>query len=395
MFLQNGYDRVKCLAALVHKSNQALYGPEPVAMTTAIDRFADLHLPPPATRHQFSDTTSHQISVPQLTPTSRDMPYFTAQQTHYVQRPPAVSVSQKPQFSPCFPPPEPHEQTSSGQVPRYVTQIDVEAQNCDRVVGQGGGYMSPSYNPSSSLPHFAGLPGTCAIERQPASLQIHSNNTPAAEMHHGILVERPGQFSQPFPQGSVPHRGGGDHHRQLYTPPPGVESYPTSQQRFVRQSPSALQHPSPLSQTPPTPSSSRYLTTTFIKVSPGEHSRVPFYQPPHGPLVATPPTYPWQSPSYNRSSPTDLLTSPDPDIARIRQQPLQPLVSPARPSLLQPEGIGPVPWPRSEVPASEDAYMQSKNFYSYFFSFFLFFVLSIFPANQVFTLVQSNVPFSR
>ncbi|KAK2193164.1 hypothetical protein NP493_14g04000 [Ridgeia piscesae] len=353
----NGCDRAKCLQALVHMSNQLLYGPDRVATTTVVDQLAHLHLPPAPNRIPVSDTTNRGATPSDLTPPSRDQQYYMTQQTHYIQHRPAVSGSPTPQFPPSA---GPHMLPPSGQGPRYVTQIDVE--NSGRGVGQHG-YMPPPHLPPTSLQYYGSSPpGTCAIRQPPMSLQIHSDNTPSAA-HHNALVQRPGQFSQPFPGGAMAHMGG-DHQRQLYTPPPTAraEAYLVDHRQFVQQSP----HPSPPSQTPTTPSSSRYYVSKYIHVSPAEPSRPPFYQSPQGPPAVTP-TYQnmqWH-PSYSQSPPTDLLTSPDPEAARIQQQPLQPVVSspfrePPKSSLLQMEGKGPWPAaPRSEGPASEAEYTQT------------------------------------
>ena len=379
--MQNGYDRAKCLAALVHKSNQVLYGDDTVITTTVsthiADQLANLRLPaspgqpcsPGGDNYQLGDATNRRTNESslvnrQLTSYNRDATYYAAHQTHYV---PAVSANQEPQFHPFSPPTKP--QLPVGQAPHYVSQIAVSAQNSVSGAEQRG-YMPPPHHPPSSLPHFDHSPGTCAVGRQPVSLQIHRNNAPpASSTHRDVLVERPGQFSQPFPGGAASYLDS-DRQRQLYTPPP--DSYPRP---YVQQSPSALQHPSPLSQTPPTPSSSRYCATTYIQVSPvDQNRRSPYPQPHMTPTIA--PTYhtsrdhpsPRQHPFVHSPQPNFLTSSEMAETARMRQQHFQPAASPAirdaAHPMLQPEGVGPVPLPLpgdGKVRTSEDAYMQSKN----------------------------------
>ena len=349
--LQNGYDRAKCLAALVHKSNQVLYGDDTVITTTVsthiADQLANLRLPasPGQPRspggggdhnYQLSDATNRRTNESslvnrQLTSYNRDTTYYAAR---YV---PAVSAKQEPQFHPFSPPTKP--QLPVGQTPHYVSQIAVSAQNSVGGTEQRG-YMPPPHHPPSSLPHFdQHSPGTCAVGRPPVSLQIHRNNAPAAPAsvtHHDVIVERPGQFSQPFPGGAASYLGGGDRQGQLYTPPP-ADSYAVNQRPYVQQSPSALQHPSPLSQTPPTPSSSRYCATTYIQVSPVDQNRhSPYPQTHMTPTIA--PTYhtsrdvpsAWQPHPFDRSPQPNFLTSTEASEAdRMRQQHFQPAASPA------------------------------------------------------------------
>ena len=420
--LQNGYDRAKCLAALVHKSNQVLYGDDTVITTTVsthiADQLANLRLsaspgqprsPGGGGDHNYhlSDATNRPTNESslvnrQLTSYNRDTTYYAAR---YV---PAVSANQEPQFHPFSPPTKP--QLPVGQTPHYVSQIAVSAQNSVGGTEQRG-YMPPPHHPPSSLPHFdQHSPGTCAVGRPPVSLQIHRNNVPApppSSTHRDVIVERPGQFSQPFPGGAASYLGGGDRQRQLYTPPP-AESYSVVNQRpYVQQSPSAMRHPSPLSQTPPTPSSSRYCATTYIQVSPVDQNRhSPYPQTHMTPTIA--PTYhtsrdvpsAWQPHPFDRSPQPNFVSSSEAAEAdRMRQQHFQLAASPAirdqqhfqpaaspairdqqhfQPAaspairdavhpMLQPEGVGPIPLPLpgdGKVRTSEDAYMQSKNFSS-------------------------------